>query len=83
MRARQHGARALAAPVALGLVGVRRAAARERAGSQVFRGPGGVSAEKSALLLSVSVQPAALRAADDVFVRVGAAPAPSKKLALP
>ena len=49
----------------------------------MFRGPGGVSTEKSALLLSVSVQPAALRAADDVFDRVGAAPAPSKKLALP
>jgi hypothetical protein len=51
-------------------------------GDEVFRGVGADEA-KSRLLLSVSVQPPPPRIAEVVFEIVGAAPAPSKKFALP
>src|SRR5688572_6105554 len=51
-------------------------------GDAVFRGVG-VPAAKSALLLSVSTQPPLFRRPAVVFESVGAAPLPSKKLALP
>ena len=43
----------------------------------------GVAAAKSALLLSVSMRPSSRRKAARVELKVGAAPAPSKKFALP
>jgi hypothetical protein len=48
----------------------------------LLRGVGGVAAWKSALLLSVSMLPRS-RIADVLLFSVGAAPAPSKKLAPP
>src|SRR3970040_740600 len=51
-------------------------------GLAVLRGAG-APAEKSAALLSVSVQPFPTRTAAVVLLKVGAAPVPSKKLALP
>ena len=51
-------------------------------GDAVFRGVG-AAAVKSAALLSVSVQPPPARNAAVVALRVGAAPDPSKKFALP
>src|SRR6266571_1669114 len=52
------------------------------AGEAEFRGIG-APAEKSARLSSVSAQPSASRNAGGVLLGVGAAPAPSKKLAFP
>jgi hypothetical protein len=51
-------------------------------GELVLRGFG-VAATKSDALLSVSMHPPSFRKAAVVFDRVGAAPAPSKKFALP